>query len=78
MAALITDLRTGGLQASPAQHSKGFVAIFAVSFVAFLLIALVAEVLTLRWRSWWPGAESENSLIGGVKAAVYTFMSYLY
>jgi light-harvesting complex 1 beta chain len=78
MAASITDLHTGGLQAPMTTHSRGFVAIFAVSFVVFLLIALIAEVLTLRWRSWWPGAESEKSLIGGVKAAVYTFMSYLY
>jgi light-harvesting complex 1 beta chain len=34
-------------------------------------------VLTWQWRSWLPGAEAEKSMIGGVKAAVYTFMSHL-
>ncbi len=77
MAALTNDLHTGAMHSTLAQHSKGFGAIFAVSFVVFLLIALVAQLLTLRWRSWWPGAESETSLIGSVKASVYTFMSYL-
>jgi light-harvesting complex 1 beta chain len=49
--------------------------VFCVSFAVFLVIALVAELLTMRWRSWFPGAEGEGSLIGGVKSAVYTFMS---
>jgi light-harvesting complex 1 beta chain len=49
--------------------------VFCVSFVVFLVIALVAELLAMRWRSWFPGAEGEGSLIGGVKSAVYTFMS---
>ncbi|PKO42325.1 MAG: hypothetical protein CVU30_11215 [Betaproteobacteria bacterium HGW-Betaproteobacteria-3] len=64
---------------SPAQHddSRSFFGIFLVSFVVFLVFALVAGLLTGHLRSWLPGAESEKSLIGGVKAAVYTFMSHL-
>jgi light-harvesting complex 1 beta chain len=49
--------------------------VFCVGFAVFLVIALVAQMLTMRWRSWLPGAEGERSLIGGVKSAVYTFMS---
>mgnify|MGYP000119495148 CR=1 FL=1 len=30
----------------------------------------------MRWRSWLPGAESSESLFGGVQAAVYSFMSH--
>jgi light-harvesting complex 1 beta chain len=41
------------------------------------LIAVLAQAGHWQWRSWLPGAESEKSLIGGVKAAVYTFMSHL-
>jgi light-harvesting complex 1 beta chain len=52
-------------------------AAFGVCFVAFLVIALVAQTLTMDWRTWLPGAEGERSLIAGVKAAVYTFMSYI-
>jgi light-harvesting complex 1 beta chain len=51
--------------------------VFCVGFAVFLVIALVAQMLTMRWRTWFPGAEGEGSLIGGVKSAVYTFMSYI-
>jgi light-harvesting complex 1 beta chain len=51
--------------------------VFCAGFAVFLVIALVAQMLTMRWRTWLPGAEGEGSLIGGVKSAVYTFMSYI-
>jgi light-harvesting complex 1 beta chain len=51
--------------------------VFCVGFAVFLVIALIAQMLTMRWRAWLPGAEGERSLIGGVKSAVYTFMSYI-
>ena len=51
--------------------------IFVTSFAVFLLVALMAQVLTWHWRTWLPGAEGEKSMIGGVKAAVYTAMSHL-
>ena len=51
--------------------------VFWVGFAVFLVIALVAQMLTMRWRAWLPGAEGEGSLIDGVKSAVYTFMSYI-
>ncbi|OGA97805.1 MAG: light-harvesting protein [Burkholderiales bacterium RIFCSPHIGHO2_12_FULL_69_20] len=51
--------------------------VFCAGFAVFLVIALVAQMLTMRWRTWLPGAEGERSLIGGVKSAVYTFMSYI-
>ena len=51
--------------------------VFVVGFAVFLVIALIAQMLTMRWRTWLPGAEGEGSLIAGVKSAVYTFMSYI-
>jgi light-harvesting complex 1 beta chain len=57
--------------------SKAFYGIYMASFVVVLMVALVAQILAWKWRPWFPGAENEKSLIGGVKAAVYTFMSYL-
>jgi light-harvesting complex 1 beta chain len=51
--------------------------VFWIGFVLFLVIALVAEMLTIQWRAWLPGAEGDRSLIGGVTSAVYTFMSYI-
>lgn len=73
----MADLSSGSLQQVLKGDSKVFSGIFMVSFLVLLLFALFACVLPGQWRTWLPGAESEKSLIGGVKAAVYTFMSYL-
>jgi light-harvesting complex 1 beta chain len=58
-------------------HSVSFLTLFGVSFVVFAAIAIVGQVLGWHWRSWLPGAEGVKSMTGGVKAAVYTFMSHL-
>ncbi len=65
------------LHESVKTNSITYYSIFAVSFVIFLAITLVAQVLFLQWRSWFPGAEGGKTLVGDVKAAVYTFMSQL-
>jgi len=57
--------------------TKTFWSIYVVGFAVFLVIALSTQWLTSKWRLWLPGAEGEKSLIHGVKAAVYTFMSHL-
>lgn len=59
------------------QDSKTYEALFFVSFVFVLAIALVGQLTFLKWRAWFPGAESEKSLFKGVRAGVYTFMSHL-
>jgi light-harvesting complex 1 beta chain len=51
--------------------------IFVTAFGVFMAIALISQLLGFPWRSWLPGAESVKSVFGGVKAAVYTFMSHL-
>ena len=57
--------------------SKTYFAIFAVGFAVFLAIAVMGQLVGAQWRSWLPGAEGVKSVTGGVKAAVYTFMSHL-
>ena len=57
--------------------SVSFITIFTLSFVLFSAIAVVGQLLGAPWRAWLPGAEGVKSLTGGVKAAVYTFMSHL-
>jgi light-harvesting complex 1 beta chain len=59
------------------EDRKSFFVLFVVAFVLFLAVALVGQTLGLQWRSWLPGAEGVKSVTGGVKAAVYTFMSHL-
>jgi len=73
----MADISSSSLQQVLKGDTKVFSGIFMVSFLVLLLFALFACVLPGQWRSWLPGAESDKSLIGGVKAAVYTFMSYL-
>lgn len=63
--------------ASDLLHSKGDGALFLISILFVLAIALVGQVLFLKWRDWFPGAESETSLFKSVRAGVYTFMSHL-
>jgi len=50
---------------------------FVVTFIMILAVALIAQALMLRWRSWFPGAESTRSLTGGVMAATSSVMSQL-
>lgn len=73
----MSQITNESLQESIKNDSITFYGIFAVSFVVFLAIALIAQMLFLRWRSWFPGAEGGKTLIGDVRAAVYTFMSQL-
>jgi light-harvesting complex 1 beta chain len=73
----MSSTTNGPLQCVVKEDSKTFAAIFAVGFTLFFVIALVAQTLGWQWRSWLPGAEGVKSITGGVKAAVYTFMSHL-
>lgn len=65
------------LKPAAAAESRSFWLIFAASFSVLLVIALFGQLLGWHWRSWLPGAEGVKSIFGGVKAAVYTFMSHL-
>ena len=59
------------------EDSRAYYGIFALSFIVLFAIALIGQLLGWQWRSWLPGAEGVKSMTGGVKAAVYTFMSHL-
>jgi hypothetical protein len=50
---------------------------FVATFLTILVVALVSQALMLRWRPWFPGAESTRSLTGGVRAATSSIMSQL-
>jgi light-harvesting complex 1 beta chain len=73
----MTSSRGQSLPLPPEGRFKGFYGIFVASFIVFLVVALAAQVFTGNWRAWFPGAEGDRSMIDGVKASVYTFMSYL-
>ena len=59
------------------RNSIAFSIIFVSIFTLFMGIAIMAFLFCFSWRSLFPGGEQSSSLIGGVKAAVYTLMSHL-
>lgn len=63
--------------AAQARDSLATAGVFLAGFAVLLVFAVLAQLLMLPWRGWLPGAEGETSLLGAVRAAVYTFMSYL-
>lgn len=78
MSTQVQQTRNGVPQATLTKEGdKAFFVIFVSAFVVLLAMALIAQLLGLHWRSWLPGAEGVKSVTGGVKAAVYSFMSHL-
>lgn len=68
---------SNAIHTAPTLANRKELLLFGLSFAAFLVIALTGAVLGQPWRTWLPGAEGVEGLFGGVKAAVYTFMSYV-
>jgi len=73
----MSQVQTALPKAHPVGEFRGYGFIFALGFMVFLAIALFGQALGMHWRTWLPGAEGVKSIFGGVKAAVYTFMSHL-
>ena len=73
MAQTLRDVR----QEAPKAGLTGYRAIFVISFVLILLVAVCASMVGLNWRAWFPGAERGKSLMQGVTAGVYSFMPNL-
>ena len=74
----MADINNSTVQKHPMEPgSHGDRLILWVAFVVIVPIALLGALLGLHWRKWLPGAEGATSAFGGVKAAVYTFMSHI-
>lgn len=58
-------------------HLNGFRIIFVVTFMIFLLMAMVGQLFAWNWRTWLPGAEGTRSIFESVNSAVYTVISQL-
>ncbi len=74
----MADDRKGSLSGLTDNEAREFHAIFMTSFVVFLVIAIVAHILAWQWRPWLPGANGYVSMVDGVKAAVSSFLPYVY
>ena len=61
----------------PSGDALRFSIIFWITFLVFLLIAVLSTCFRLPWRSWLPVAEGSSSLFSDVRSAVYTLMSQI-
>lgn len=73
----MTYQQGSSLPNAPSGSQRGYHSIYVVLFAAFLSVALVAQVLALPWRSWFPGLKQDHSLISGVRASVYSVISLI-
>lgn len=58
--------------------SKDVHRIFTVSFIIFLIIAVVARVLPRRWRPWPAKPEGYRSVIDEARAVANTFVPFAF
>lgn len=73
----MNDTSYPGPKASLKDGKPALLLIFLPCFALLLAIALLGQLVGLHWQNWLPGAEQKTSLVSGVHAAVYTFMSHI-
>ena len=74
----MAEEKKGSLSGLTENEAREFHGIFVSSFIIFLVIAIVAHILVWQWRPWLPGSGGYTSMIDGVKAAVNSFMPYVF
>ena len=73
------DRRTGSLSGLTESEAKEFHRIFMMSFIIFLLIAIVAHILAWQWRPWLPGpAGYSASVLEDAKSLAYAYIPYAF
>ncbi len=71
------DERSQSLSGLTAEEAKEFHKIFLVSFLVFVVIALIAHVLAWQWRPWLPGPEGYSAVVDTTKTLASTFLPRL-
>lgn len=59
-------------------ESKEFRFIFAISFLFFLTVVVIARLLPRSWRFWLSQPEQRMSIINETRTVVNTFMPFVY
>lgn len=63
--------RQGSLSGLTENEAKEFHGVFMMSFILFLVIAIIAHFLVWSWRPWFPGVEGYTSVIDGVQGTMH-------
>lgn len=67
----------GSLSGLSEAEAREFHSVFMSSFIAFVIVAVVAHILAWMWRPWLPGPNGYASLEEAVRPIASTFMSFL-
>jgi light-harvesting complex 1 beta chain len=70
------DASTGSLSGLTEAEAKEFHRIFLGSFIAFVVIAIIAHVLVWNWRPWFPSVNGYAELIQSGKMAGLMALSH--
>lgn len=66
--AVVNEGRDASLSGLTEPEAKEFHRIFMVSFIVFVVVALIAHFLAWQWRPWLPGEEGyTTSMLDGVR-----------
>jgi light-harvesting complex 1 beta chain len=61
------ERRTGSVSGLTEAEAREFHSIFVVSFIVFVVVAIVAHILVWQWRPWLPGPNGyATSMMDGV------------
>jgi light-harvesting complex 1 beta chain len=67
------DERKPSLSGLNENEAKEFHGIFMVSFIVFVVIALIAHFLAWQWRPWLPGVKGYASFVDGAVGSLALF-----
>jgi light-harvesting complex 1 beta chain len=65
----------GSLSGLSEAEAREFHSVFMSSFIAFVIVAVVAHILAWMWRPWLPGPNGYASLEEAVRPIASAFMS---
>jgi len=73
---MTTDKEKSSLSGLTEAEALEFHSIFVKSFIAFVIIAIIAHVLVWQWRPWLPSVKG-YALLDGVNHAVASVLPFI-
>lgn len=71
----MADHDTSSLTGLSDKQAQEFHSIFMMSFIMFVVIAIIAHVLVWQWRPWFPSVEGYTSAVQGLEATAQTLLT---
>ena len=74
------ERRTSSTSGMTEPEAREFHRIFMVSFIVFVVIAIIAHFLVWQWRPWLPdegGYTTSSMMLDGVRAVTHDLLSRL-